>query len=48
MVADGREVMFTAWWVSTLPGLAIVALVLAVNLFGEGMRDILDPRLKVD
>lgn len=48
MVADGREVMFTAWWVSTLPGLAIVMLVLAVNLFGEGMRDTLDPRLKMD
>ncbi len=48
MVADGREVMLTAWWVSTLPGLAIVVLVLAVNLFGEGMRDILDPRLKAD
>jgi peptide/nickel transport system permease protein len=48
MVADGREVMLTAWWVSTLPGLAIVVVVLAVNLFGEGVRDILDPRLKVD
>ncbi len=48
MVADGREVLLTAWWVSTLPGLAIVALVLAINLFGEGVRDILDPRLKVD
>lgn len=48
MVADGREVLLTAWWVSTLPGLAIVLLVLAVNLFGEGMRDILDPRLRVD
>ena len=48
MVADGREVMLTAWWVSTLPGLAIVLLVLAVNLFGEGVRDILDPRLKAD
>ncbi len=45
MVADGREVMLTAWWVSTFPGLAIVALVLAVNLVGEGLRDVLDPRL---
>ncbi len=45
MVADGREVMLTAWWVSTFPGLAIVALVLAVNLIGEGLRDVLDPRL---
>lgn len=46
MVADGREVMLTAWWVSTFPGLAIAALVLAVNLMGEGLRDVLDPRLR--
>ena len=48
MVADGRDVLLTAWWVSTFPGLAIVALVLAANLFGEGLRDILDPRLRVE
>lgn len=48
MVADGREVMLVAWWVSTLPGLAIVALVLAVNLFGEGVRDVLDPRVRAE
>ncbi len=48
MVADGREVLLTAWWVSTFPGLTIALLVLAVNLFGEGTRDILDPRLRVD
>lgn len=46
MVADGREVMLVAWWVSTIPGLAIVLLVLAVNLFGEGMREVLDPRVR--
>jgi peptide/nickel transport system permease protein len=48
MVAEGRDVMLTAWWVSTLPGLAIVLLVLSLNVFGEGLRDILDPRLKID
>lgn len=48
MVAAGRDVMLTAWWVSTLPGLAIVLLVLSLNIFGEGLRDILDPRLKID
>lgn len=48
MVAEGRNVMLTAWWVSTLPGLAILLLVLSLNLFGEGLRDILDPRLKVE
>jgi peptide/nickel transport system permease protein len=34
--------------VSTVPGLAIVILVLSINLFGEGLRDILDPRLKIE
>ncbi|MFQ5922911.1 MAG: ABC transporter permease [Anaerolineales bacterium] len=48
MVAEGRDVMLSAWWVSTLPGLAIVLLVLSLNVFGEGLRDILDPRLKVE
>jgi ABC-type dipeptide/oligopeptide/nickel transport system permease subunit len=48
MVAEGRDYMLVAWWVSTFPGLAIVALVLAINLFGEGLRDILDPRLKIE
>jgi peptide/nickel transport system permease protein len=48
MVAEGRDVILTAWWVTTLPGLAIVLLVLSRNLFGEGLRDILDPRLKVE
>ncbi|MCE7985142.1 MAG: ABC transporter permease [Caldilinea sp. CFX5] len=48
MVAEGRDVMLAAWWVATLPGLAILLLVLALNLFGEGLRDILDPRLKVE
>ncbi len=48
MVADGRDHLITSWWVSTLPGMAILILVLAINLFGEGLRDILDPRLKIE
>lgn len=48
MVADGRNFMLNAWWVSTFPGLAIVILVLSINLFGEAMRDILDPKLKIE
>jgi len=48
MVAAGRDYMLVAWWVSTFPGIAIVILVLAINLFGEGLRDILDPRLKIE
>jgi peptide/nickel transport system permease protein len=48
MVSAGRNFMLVAWWVSTFPGIAIVILVLAINVFGEGLRDILDPRLKID
>jgi ABC-type dipeptide/oligopeptide/nickel transport system permease subunit len=48
MVASGRDYLLTAWWVSTLPGIAILILVLSINLFGEALRDILDPRLKVE
>ena len=48
MVADGRNFLLNAWWVSTFPGLAIVLLVLSINLFGEALRDILDPRLKIE
>jgi peptide/nickel transport system permease protein len=48
MVAAGRDSLLVAWWVSTFPGLAILFLVMAINLFGEGLRDILDPRLKLE
>lgn len=46
MVADGRADVVAAWWIATLPGLAILALVLSVNLLGEGLRDALDPRMR--
>jgi peptide/nickel transport system permease protein len=48
MVAAGRDYLLVAWWVATIPGLAILGLVLSINVFGEGLRDILDPRLKVE
>ncbi len=48
MVASGRDYLLTAWWVSTFPGLAILMLVVSINVFGEGLRDILDPRLKIE
>jgi len=48
MVNQGRDFLFVAPWISTLPGLAILLLVLSINLFGEGLRDILDPRLKIE
>ena len=46
MLADARELMLRAWWVVTFPGLAILIAVLAFNLFGDGLRDALDPKLK--
>ena len=48
MVAVGRDYLLKAWWVSTLPGMAILVMVLSINLFGEGLRDILDPRLQIE
>lgn len=43
MIADGRQYLFEAWWASALPGLAIVVTVLAFNLLGDSLRDVLDP-----
>ncbi|HAA80050.1 MAG: ABC-type dipeptide/oligopeptide/nickel transport system permease component [Caldanaerobacter subterraneus] len=48
LINSGRDHIFDAYWISTLPGIALVILVLSINLFGEGLRDILDPRLKVE
>jgi peptide/nickel transport system permease protein len=47
MIADGRGYLATAWHVTTLPGLVLMATVLAVNFFGDGLRDVLDPRLRL-
>jgi dipeptide transport system permease protein len=46
MLADAREFVLRAWWVVTFPGLMILIAVLAFNLFGDGLRDALDPKLK--
>lgn len=46
MVADGRELIVTAWWISMFPGLAIMLTVLSLNLVGDWLRDHLDPKLK--
>tara|TARA_R110002049_G_scaffold40847_5_gene123876 strand:+ start:863 stop:1753 length:891 start_codon:yes stop_codon:yes gene_type:complete len=46
MLAESREFIQRAWWVVTLPGLAILITVLAINLMGDGLRDALDPKLK--
>ncbi len=44
MVSDGRQFLVDQWWVSTLPGLAILVVVMGFNLLGDGIRDVLDPR----
>lgn len=46
MVSDGRNFMPHAWWVSTFPGLAIAVTVLGFNLLGDGIRDVLDPKMR--
>jgi dipeptide transport system permease protein len=46
MLASARDYIERANWVVTLPGLAILSTVLAINLMGDGLRDALDPRLK--
>jgi dipeptide transport system permease protein len=47
MLADAQEFVKRAWWVVTFPGLAVLITVLAFNLAGDGLRDALDPKLKV-
>ncbi|MFN2257013.1 MAG: ABC transporter permease [Desulfuromonadaceae bacterium] len=45
MLIAGKQTLGTAWWLSVFPGLAILVTVLGYNLLGEGLRDLLDPRL---
>ena len=46
MIADGRKYLREAWWFSTFPGIAILLTVLAFNLLGDGLRDVMDPRTR--
>jgi len=46
MLANGRYLIRTAWHVATFPGVAIMITIFALNVFGDGLRDALDPRLK--
>jgi len=46
MVSEGRDYITTQWWVPTFPGLAILLAVTGFNLLGDGVRDVLDPRLR--
>ena len=47
MLSGGRDQLRNSWWITTFPGLAIMVTVLAINLFGDGLRDALDPRQKL-
>ena len=47
MIADGRNFIREAPWITLMPGLAISITVLGLNLLGDGLRDVLDPRMKV-
>jgi peptide/nickel transport system permease protein len=47
LLSTGRAYLRAQWWISTFPGLAILCTVLAINILGDGLRDALDPRLKV-
>ncbi len=46
MIANGRELLVTAWWVAAWPGVAILLSVLSMNLLGDWLRDRLDPKLR--
>lgn len=46
MLSEGRDYLREAWWIATFPGVGIMATVLGMNLVGDGLRDVLDPRLR--
>jgi len=45
MLSDGRNFLFNAWWMATFPGLALAFTALGLNLFGDWLRDTLDPKI---
>lgn len=48
LISEGRGYIREAWWLTFMPGAAIAVTVLGLNLLGDGLRDVLDPRLKVE
>jgi peptide/nickel transport system permease protein len=48
IIAEGRDMAVEAWWIMLFPGIAISLATLGMNLLGDGLRDVLDPRLKVE
>ena len=47
IIAEGRQYMREAAWITLIPGLVLAITVIGLNLLGDGLRDVLDPRLKV-
>jgi peptide/nickel transport system permease protein len=47
MLNQGRTFLREAWWMTTFPGLAIMLTVMSINMIGDGLRDALDPRLRL-
>jgi peptide/nickel transport system permease protein len=47
IIANGRDFMIAAPWITIFPGIAIIAVVLGLNLLGDGLRDVLDPRTRI-
>ena len=46
MLSEGRNYINRAWWLSTFPGLTIMIIIMGINLLGDGLRDVLDPRIE--
>ena len=46
MISQGRDLLGIAWWLVTVPGVAILTISLVVNIFGDWLRDFLDPQLR--
>lgn len=46
MISDGRQLIASSWWISFFPGMAILVVVMSLNLFGDWLRDHLDPKLR--
>jgi peptide/nickel transport system permease protein len=46
MLSEGRDYLSVAWWIATLPGLALTLTCLSVNRIGDWLRDLLDPTLR--
>jgi peptide/nickel transport system permease protein len=46
MISEAREYIYKAWWLAVFPGVAIVLTVLGINIFGDWLRDYLDPGIQ--